>query len=163
MNIKPLFDNVIVEPKKEEEKSKTGIVLSTTNEEQTLTGKVLAVGKDVENDIKVGDFVVYAPFSGKEIGGKLIIGSHDLMGIIEEKKEEGNCVCTAACGAGLGHNKKTGICEKHGKVMLHDGKCSECRESENKTIRQELCDKNVRELDQRAKEIDKQLLGENEK
>jgi chaperonin GroES len=83
MKIRPLGDNIIVKPKKEEETSATGIVLSTNNDEQTLTGEVLAVGKDA-NDIKVGDFVVYAPFSGKEIGGKLIIGSHDIMGIIEK-------------------------------------------------------------------------------
>ena len=83
MRIKPLGDNIIINPKKVEEKSKTGIVLTTNNEEQTLTGEVVEVGKDVE-EIKKGNKVVYASYSGREIGGKLIISQNDIMGIIYE-------------------------------------------------------------------------------
>lgn len=85
MNIKPLTDNLIIKEKKIEEKSKTGIVLTTNNEEQTLTGEVIATGKDVE-EIKKGDKVVYAPYSGKQIGGMLIISQSDIMGIVAKKE-----------------------------------------------------------------------------
>jgi len=106
MNIRPLGNNVVIKQEKVEEKSKMGIILTTNKEDQTLTGVVEAVGNSVE-EIKIGDKVVFAPFSGKELGGRLLIESTDIMGIVEEdKKEDGNCVCTAACGAELGHNKK---------------------------------------------------------
>lgn len=107
LQIRPLFDNVVVRKEEFEEKSKTGIITGS-DDQPALVGTVLTVGKDVEDQIKPGDKIMYAPFSGRELGGFLLLAQHDIMGVvIEEKKEEKpNCVCTAACGAGLGHNIK---------------------------------------------------------
>lgn len=108
--IRPLFDNVIVKKDELEEKSKTGIIVGS-DDNPALVGTVISVGKDLTEEIKVGDKIMYAPFSGRELGGFLILAQHDIMGVIEEeKKEEGKCVCTAACGAGLGHNVKKARC-----------------------------------------------------
>jgi Zn finger protein HypA/HybF involved in hydrogenase expression len=59
------------------------------------------------------------------------------MGVIEEtKKKKGNCVCTAACGAGLGHNiEEVEIecvtCGTYGKVKNYGGR--------DKNIFNEIC------------------------
>jgi len=111
IKIRPLFDNVIVKKDELEEKSKTGIIITNTDENPALVGTVISVGKEVEDEIKIGDKIMYAPFAGRELGGFLILAQHDIMGVVEEeKKEKGNCVCTAACGAGLGHNVKKARC-----------------------------------------------------
>ena len=44
MNIKPLFDKVVVEPVKAEEKSKGGIILTAAAQEKPATCTVVAVG-----------------------------------------------------------------------------------------------------------------------
>jgi len=144
IKIRPLFDNVIVKKDEMEEKTKTGIIIQNSDENPALVGTVISVGKDVEEEIKKGDRIMYAPFSGRELGGFLILAQHDIMGIVEDGKEE----------------KKNGKCEKHGRIMLHEDRCHDCRNEETKSIRQELADKKIRELDNISKEMDSQLLGD---
>lgn len=86
IKIRPLFDNVIVKKDELEEKSKTGIIITNTDENPALVGTVISVGKDVEEEIKPGDKIMYAPFSGRELGGFLILAQHDIMGVVEEEK-----------------------------------------------------------------------------
>ena len=81
--IRPLFDNVIVKKDDSEEKSKTGIIVGS-DDNPALVGVVISVGKDLTEEIKVGDKIMYAPFSGRELGGFLILSEHDIMGVIEE-------------------------------------------------------------------------------
>jgi chaperonin GroES len=68
MNLKPLFDNVVVKPSKAEEQTKSGIFIPDTAKEKPQKGEVVAVGegrwddngeKRVPMDVKVGDIVVY--------------------------------------------------------------------------------------------------------
>lgn len=84
--ITPLFDNVLVKKDEVEEKSKTGIITGSDQQEM-LVGIVVSVGKEIEEQIKVGVKVMYAPFSGREFGEFTLLAQHDLMGIIEEKNE----------------------------------------------------------------------------
>lgn len=84
IKIRPLFDNVIVEKDEVEEKTKTGIIVQNSDENPALVGKVISVGKDVEEEIKPGDKIMYAPFSGRELGGFLILAQHDIMGVVED-------------------------------------------------------------------------------
>ncbi|MBO5710564.1 MAG: co-chaperone GroES [Rikenellaceae bacterium] len=79
MNIKPLADRVVIEPKTAEEKTAGGLFIPDTAKEKPLEGVVLAVGagtKDVTMEVSVGDRVLYGKYSGTEInvdGKNLII------------------------------------------------------------------------------------------
>ena len=74
MNIKPLFDRVVIEPEEQISLTKSGIVLPQTAQDRPQTGKVVAIGngKDLDNNdvgmvVCVGDRVVYNKYSGVEI------------------------------------------------------------------------------------------------
>lgn len=82
--ITPLFDNVLVKKDEVEEKSKTGIITGSDQQEM-LVGVVVSVGKDIEEQIKVGVKVMYAPFSGREFGEFTLLAQHDIIGIIEQQ------------------------------------------------------------------------------
>ena len=74
MNIKPLADRVVVKPLQEEEVVVGGIVLPDTAKEKPQTGEVVAVGKGriaedgklVSMEVKLGDKVLYAKYSGTQ-------------------------------------------------------------------------------------------------
>lgn len=98
VNIKPLGDRVVVEPIEEEVQTFAGgqLVLPDTAKEKPQQGKVLAVGpgrrdeegKRIPMEVKVGDTVVYAKYSGTTLkmpGGKeiLILKESDILGIVE--------------------------------------------------------------------------------
>jgi chaperonin GroES len=94
MNIKPLADRVVVEPIEQEEVTAGGIILPETAKEKPQQGKVLAAGpgrldengKRVEMEVKVGDKVLYAKYSGTEIklDGKklLILRESDILAVL---------------------------------------------------------------------------------
>ena len=84
ISIKPLGNRIVVEPIEEEEITAGGIVLPETAKEKPQKGKVLAVGPGERNDegeympleVKEGDTVLFAKYSGTEIkydGKKLLI------------------------------------------------------------------------------------------
>ena len=94
MNIKPLFDKVVVEAVKAEEKSKGGIILTAAAQEKPATCLVVAVGpggvidgKEVTMQVKVGDKVLLSKYSGTEVklDGKeyTIIRQSDILAIVE--------------------------------------------------------------------------------
>ena len=94
MNIKPLFDKVVVEAVKAEEKSKGGIILTAAAQEKPATCIVVAVGpggvvdgKDVVMQVKPGDKVLLSKYSGTEVkvDGKeyTIIRQSDILAIVE--------------------------------------------------------------------------------
>lgn len=94
MNIKPLFDKVVVEGIKAEEKSKGGIILTASAQEKPATCIVVAVGpggvidgKEVTMQVKVGDKVLLSKYSGTEVkvDGKeyTIIRQSDILAIVE--------------------------------------------------------------------------------
>ena len=68
MNMKPLFDNVVVKPAKAEEQTKSGLFIPDSAQEKPKQGEIVAVGagnwdKKGEHrlpmDVKVGDVVIY--------------------------------------------------------------------------------------------------------
>ena len=74
MKLKPLFDKVVLEQKKQEEKTASGIVLPGNDKEMPMQGKVVAVGpggmvdgNEVKMEVKVGEDVIYSKYSGSEI------------------------------------------------------------------------------------------------
>jgi chaperonin GroES len=84
----------VVEPIEQEELTSGGIILPETAKEKPQQGKVLAAGPGDRNDkgervaldVKVGDVVLFAKYSGTEVkieGKKLLImRESDLLGIV---------------------------------------------------------------------------------
>lgn len=100
MKLVPLGDNVIIEPLRGEEKTKSGILLPETHEkERPQEGKVIAVGpgKVLENgsrrqmEVKVGNKVLFTKYGPHEIkleeetGKKefLIAKEEDILAVVE--------------------------------------------------------------------------------
>ena len=94
MNIKPLFDRVVVESVQSEEKTKSGFILPSSAQEKPQTARVVAVGpggvvdgKDVTMEVKIGDVVLYAKYSGSgfKVDGKefTILRQSDILAIVE--------------------------------------------------------------------------------
>jgi chaperonin GroES len=95
LKLKPLGGRVIVEPIEQEEMTAGGIILPETAKEKPQEGNVLAVGpgdrddkgERVPMDVKVGDKVLFAKYSGTEvkIDGKklLIMRESDLLAIVQ--------------------------------------------------------------------------------
>ncbi len=94
MTIKPLFDKVVVENLKAEEKTKSGLYLTSASQEKPATCLVVAVGpgglvdeKDVKMQVNVGDKVLLAKYSGTEVKVDdkeyTIIRQSDILAIVE--------------------------------------------------------------------------------
>ena len=95
LKLKPLGGRVIVEPIEQEEMTAGGIILPETAKEKPQEGKILAAGpgdRDEEGEripmeVKVGDKVLYAKYSGTEVkveGKKLLIlRESDILAIVE--------------------------------------------------------------------------------
>jgi chaperonin GroES len=96
MKLKPLGNRVVVEPTEQEEITAGGIVLPETAKEKPQKGKVISAGpgerdddgKYIPMDVKAGDTVLFAKYSGTEIkvDGKklLILRESDLLAIVLE-------------------------------------------------------------------------------
>ncbi len=96
MKIKPLSDYILIEPLKEEEKTKAGIIIpETADKEQPQEGKVVAVGpgKQLKSgsrlpmEVKVGDRVLFRKYGPDEIKVDdkeyLIAKQEDSLAILE--------------------------------------------------------------------------------
>ena len=95
MNIKPLFDKVVVESVNVEEKTKSGFFLPSSAQEKPQTCVVVAVGpggvvdgKEVKMTVKVGDKVLTSKYSGTEVkvDGEecTIVRQGDILAVVED-------------------------------------------------------------------------------
>jgi chaperonin GroES len=92
MNLKPLYDRIIVKPIKTE-LTDGGIIIPEIARRGTVLGEIIAVGEGVRGEngeiyplrIKVGDKIRYQEHSGIELdGGELLVmRESDIIGIIE--------------------------------------------------------------------------------
>lgn len=94
INLKPLADRVIIEPKEAAELTKGGLYLPDTAKEKPIEGTVVAIGpgkvsddgKKVAPEVKVGDKVLYGKYSGTEVTVEekqyLIMRESDIFAII---------------------------------------------------------------------------------
>jgi chaperonin GroES len=94
MNLKPLYDRVIVKPIEAEETTVGGIIIPDAAKEKPTKGEVLAVGegKALDNGnlrapkVKVGDKVIYGQYAGsayKQDGVEYkIIREDDILAIV---------------------------------------------------------------------------------
>ncbi|MGB4441731.1 MAG: co-chaperone GroES [Coriobacteriia bacterium] len=97
MNLKPLFDNVVVKPAKAEEQTKSGIFLPDTAKEKPQKGEIVAVGdgrwedegtRRLPMDVKVGDVVIYKEW-GKtsiKVDGEefFIMSQSDILAVVQD-------------------------------------------------------------------------------
>ncbi len=95
MHFRPLHDRVLVRRIDAEQKTAGGIIIPDTAKEKPQEGEIIAVGPGVRNeqgqvmplDVKAGDRVLFAKWSGSEvkIDGQelLIMKESDLLGIVE--------------------------------------------------------------------------------
>src|SRR5271157_3242601 len=95
MNIRPLYDRIVVKRTEEQEATRNGIVIPDSAKEKPQEGEVLAVGhgKRLEDgtlvplDVKVGDRVLFGKYSGTEtkvVGTEYIImREDDVLGILD--------------------------------------------------------------------------------
>ena len=88
MNIRPLYDRVVVKRLDSEETSAGGIVLPGSAQEKPSTGEIVAVGSGrvLDNgdtkalEVKVGDKVLFGKYSGTEVkfdGEEVIVMKED--------------------------------------------------------------------------------------
>lgn len=94
MNIKPLYDYLVVDAKDKQETSKGGLILTAASAEKYATAKVLAVGnggnlygKEITVSVKVGDEVLYpvdavtkVKIHGEEVS---LIRQSDVLAVID--------------------------------------------------------------------------------
>lgn len=96
VNLKPLGDRVVLEILDDNEQTSGGIFIPDTAREKPQRGVILAVGpgrfredgKREEMQVKVGDKVLFAKYSGTDVklpAGKevKILSEKDILGIIE--------------------------------------------------------------------------------
>ena len=89
-------DRVLLQVLEAESKTKGGIVLPDTVKEKPQEGKIIAVGKGKVSDsgeikapeVKVGDRVLFAKYSGTEVTTKdgqeyLIVKEEDILAVIK--------------------------------------------------------------------------------
>ena len=95
MNIRPLYDRVVVKRLEEQEAMKGGLYIPDSAKEKPQEGEVVAVGKGkrlddgklVALDVKVGDRILFGKYSGSDIkldGNEyLIMREDEVLGILD--------------------------------------------------------------------------------
>lgn len=95
IKLSPLGDRVVVKPQGREETTKSGIVLPDTAKEKPQRGTIVAAGPGrrdddgdrIALDVKVGDVVLFAKYSGTEFKlddeDLLILAEKDILAVIE--------------------------------------------------------------------------------
>lgn len=88
MNIRPIGERVLLKIIKAEEKTASGIILSSSSTDDVAnTAEVIAIGNlEKFSEISVGKKVIYTKFSGTEIkdGDEkyLLINAEDILAVI---------------------------------------------------------------------------------
>ena len=100
MAIQPLGDRILVKLMEQEEKTTGGIILPDTAQEKPQEGKVMAVGKGrtLEDgtlkalEVKVGDTVLFAKYSGTEVNDQdkdlLILREDDILAVLKRQEKK---------------------------------------------------------------------------
>lgn len=95
--IKPLGDRIAIKVVERQEKTQSGIFLPDTAKEKPQEGTVVAVGagkvydngQRVAPEVKVGDLVMFAKYSGTEVKfdseSLLIVSERDILAILDRK------------------------------------------------------------------------------
>ena len=95
MNIRPLYDRIVVKRIEEQETTHKGIIIPDSAKEKPQEGEVIAVGhgKRLDNgtlvpvDVKAGDRVLFGKYSGSDtkLEGTeyIIMRENDVLGVLD--------------------------------------------------------------------------------
>ena len=96
MQVRPLYDRILVKRADEETQTKSGLYLPETGKEKPSEGIVLAVDQGKLNDdgtvrelqVKEGDRVVFGKYAGTEIKvdgeDRIVLREDEIFGIVEQ-------------------------------------------------------------------------------
>ena len=96
MQLRPLGDRVLVKPDKAEQKTASGLYISSGAQEKPQRGEVIAVGagklddkgERIPVDVKVGDVVIYGKYGGNEVKVEgedyLLMRDSDIYAVVED-------------------------------------------------------------------------------
>lgn len=89
ISIRPLGENVLIQPTKPEKKTATGIYLpESASEERRQEGKVVALGTSKDIAVKKGERVVFKRYGSSEeidVAGEpyLLVNHKDILAVID--------------------------------------------------------------------------------
>lgn len=95
MKIRPLYDRIVVKRIEERETTRRGIVIPDSAQEKPHEGEVIAVGRGkrledgqlVALDLKPGDRILFAKYSGNDVKldseEYLVMREDDVLGVLE--------------------------------------------------------------------------------
>ena len=95
MNIRPLYDRIVVKRIEEQETTRSGIIIPDSAQEKPQEAEVMAIGhgkrledgKLVALDVKVGDRILFGKYFGNEIRvdnqDYLIMREEDVLGVLD--------------------------------------------------------------------------------
>jgi len=102
MNIRPLYERIVVKRIAEQETTRSGLIIPDSAKEKSQEGEVIAVGRGkrledgklVALDVKAGDRILFGKYSGSEItleGAEYIImREDDVLGILDSAGRAAN-------------------------------------------------------------------------
>ncbi len=95
INIRPLYDRIVVKRIDEQETTRNGIVIPDSAQEKSQEGEIMAIGKGkrledgaiVALDVKAGDRILFGKYSGNEIILEgieyIIMREDDVLGVLD--------------------------------------------------------------------------------
>ena len=94
MKLVPLADRVVLKQVEAEEKTKSGIILTSKSQEKPQEAEVIAVGpggivdgKEVKMQVTVGQKVIYSKYAGTEVKLEdteyIIVKQNDILAVVE--------------------------------------------------------------------------------
>jgi len=97
MNIRPLYDRIVVKRIEEQESVRRGIIIPDSAQEKPQEAEVVAIGRGkrledgnvVALDVKVGDRILFGKYSSSDIkvdGTEyLIMREDEILGVVEQE------------------------------------------------------------------------------
>ncbi|MBP3338723.1 MAG: co-chaperone GroES [Lachnospiraceae bacterium] len=87
MRLVPLGDRLVIKQVVAEETTKSGIVLPGQAKEKPQEAKIVAVGKDVSDELKEGDTVIYSKYAGNTVKldeeEYIIVKEEDILAVVK--------------------------------------------------------------------------------
>lgn len=86
--IKPLNEKILVKMKEYQDKTKSGIILSSSTKESLQIAKVIEVGNKIDtNYIKKGDTIIVNKYAGEEVQYEgveySVVKIEDILAVVE--------------------------------------------------------------------------------